>query len=677
MSESKNSKTLFDQAQDLSDRGQHHAVSTILQSIEDADLLTDNEKIKYYILQSKVQLNLGQLQSALKSVETANSLGQTIQDAYSKRLQDSIINHGYDKPQAYYIMTEFDPARFILLEIILAKANILWQMGKSILLKEILEEGEILLSRLFPLTTWEENKPLLLIQWCRYYWLIANYEKYLQTAQSIVLISSALKFQDSLATGHLLISDYFWQIGDYASTISYANQALKIFQKIDNPQGIIDCYTSIGSAYSGKGELTKALNIHSKILPITEETKNKRKHAVALNNIGSVHYRLGELEIGLSLCQKSHRIYETLESSQFLGALPISSIIEIYAELGDCDAIQPYLSKLGRIAENKSDIPFFKNIYQFCNGLFLRTKGGARNMFRAAEIFKSLISDETVESQFVEMSLIELSIILFQELKNDPNYDVVDELQETIDHLAEVATKNSSLFLIAYSEYFTAKICLLRFQLLDAQQYITHARNTARKHQFERLEQQLSHEHDQLLINLPKWAELKDKNAPLTDRLSLLGLETDLKLMKLQPEITPKALQAENPVLFSIITPGGKSIYNHFFTDDLKNKVTFSCFMTAFTDFGKECFAAQLDRISFGDNTILISPIENKSLCYVIKGQSYLAQQKLEELKTKISENADLLNTLDSAIRKNLMLSPTKAPALDGIIKQVFITRGT
>ena len=89
--------------------------------------------------------------------------------------------------------------------------------------------------------------------------------------------------------------------------------------------------------------------------------------------------------------------------------------------------------------------------------------------------------------------------------------------------------------------------------------------------------------------------------------------------------------------------------------------------------FGNEIFANQIDRVKLGDNTILMSPLENISLCYVIKGYSYLALQKLYKLRDAILQNQEVQSQLDSAITKSKLIRPLDAPQLDGLVKTIII----
>ena len=168
-------------------------------------------------------------------------------------------------------------------------------------------------------------------------------------------------------------------------------------------------------------------------------------------------------------------------------------------------------------------------------------------------------------------------------------------------------------------------------------------------------------------------SELKKRKAPLSERLKHFSLEDDLNLMMRKKEIEQVEILLEEPLLLSIFSKGGISLYNQYFSKEWENKMMFSSFMTAFNTFGHEFFSKTLDRVKFGENTIIMSPLEDKILCYVIKGQTYPAQQKLNKFSEEIINSKEILDTLDKAIVKNTVLSSQNTPILGELVNSIFI----
>ena len=85
-----------------------------------------------------------------------------------------------------------------------------------------------------------------------------------------------------------------------------------------------------------------------------------------------------------------------------------------------------------------------------------------------------------------------------------------------------------------------------------------------------------------------------------------------------------------------------------------------------------EIFSKSIDRIRVGENTILINPVELFLACYVIKGPSYLALQKLTRSTDAIKEYTEIWQALKKSAKTSEMLELDKPPALKTVIGEIF-----
>ena len=95
--------------------------------------------------------------------------------------------------------------------------------------------------------------------------------------------------------------------------------------------------------------------------------------------------------------------------------------------------------------------------------------------------------------------------------------------------------------------------------------------------------------------------------------------------------------------------------------------------MSAFNAFSGEIFSRSIDRIKIGENTILINPIEPYLACYIIKGQSYPAQQKLTRFSDTIKATAEIWEALNRAAKTSEMLELDNPPSLGSTVNEIFI----
>lgn len=116
----------------------------------------------------------------------------------------------------------------------------------------------------------------------------------------------------------------------------------------------------------------------------------------------------------------------------------------------------------------------------------------------------------------------------------------------------------------------------------------------------------------------------------------------------------------------------GATYFNHTFAAIWDHSDLFSSFMSAFNSFSDEIFSKSIDRIRIGENTILINPVEQFLACYVIKGQSYPALQKLTRFTKAIRENPEIWKALNKSVKTSEMLELDKHPTLKSVIDEIF-----
>ncbi|MFX0083977.1 MAG: hypothetical protein ACFE94_19700 [Candidatus Hodarchaeota archaeon] len=142
--------------------------------------------------------------------------------------------------------------------------------------------------------------------------------------------------------------------------------------------------------------------------------------------------------------------------------------------------------------------------------------------------------------------------------------------------------------------------------------------------------------------------------------------------MKGRGVIETSELENEEPILLLIMDSSGVTYFNHPFIANWDYSDLFSSFMSAFNTFMDEIFSKSIDRIRVGENTILINPVEPFLACYVIKGQSYPALQKLSRFSEAIRENPEIWQALNNSVKTSEMLELDKPPVLKTVIDEIF-----
>lgn len=155
--------------------------------------------------------------------------------------------------------------------------------------------------------------------------------------------------------------------------------------------------------------------------------------------------------------------------------------------------------------------------------------------------------------------------------------------------------------------------------------------------------------------------------------MKLASIDGVMERLQGRRAIDPPELVNEEPILLLIMGKSGVPYFNHSFGSDWDFDDLFSSFMSAFNSFSSEIFSRSIDRIKIGENIILINPIEPFLACYIIKGQSYPAQQKLSEFSESVKSTEEIWDALNKAAKTSEMLELDNPPSLGSTVNEIFI----
>ncbi|MFW9830009.1 MAG: hypothetical protein ACFFEY_20745 [Candidatus Thorarchaeota archaeon] len=99
-----------------------------------------------------------------------------------------------------------------------------------------------------------------------------------------------------------------------------------------------------------------------------------------------------------------------------------------------------------------------------------------------------------------------------------------------------------------------------------------------------------------------------------------------------------------------------------------------SGFLAAFNTFSTEIFSKSINRLTFGEYIILMEPISNYTVCYIIKGNIIIARQKLSQFTQQIQNDALILQTLNEFRKKHQVVDLKEIPSLKKILFSTSIT---
>ncbi|MHA2130844.1 MAG: tetratricopeptide repeat protein [Promethearchaeota archaeon] len=446
----------------------------------------------------------------------------------------------------------------------------------------------------------------------------------------------------------------------------------------------------LGMSYEHKGELDLALDSHKRSLNLFQNMiKNPLAMGVSYNSIGVIYFQKGALDQAIQNFKKSLKIMErgTDGNSIFWSGKSYTSLIHaiLYKtgpkEAQEClDHFLQYLGKknLSIFGEKRSDWtrnPKNFHLYRLSKARLLASSSRVRDRAETENIAREIL-DEDPETGTYIATLQFLCWLYFQELKTSNNLEILNDIQPLIDKLIEESERINTASLRAQTYLLNGKLSLLRLNMGDARRYLTEAQQIADSHGLQRLANSISHEHDKLLDQLDGLENYKKKKMTLSERMDLASFDDTMDLIQRKREIRAPNLIEEEPVLLLIIGGGGILLFSYPFSEEVKvEDELFGGFLSAITTFSDEAFSQGLDRAKFGQYTVLMKNIDDYSFCYVLKGQTYLAQKKLNICTETFQKDSSMMQTLDKFNQTSQVIEFKDFPFLKGFIEGIFTNK--
>ena len=311
--------------------------------------------------------------------------------------------------------------------------------------------------------------------------------------------------------------------GELVQAIKYAESAFTIAKESNNKWSIAWSLQVMGSLYSRQGKLEKSINYYGQSLALFKEINNKRYMSLVLNNSVEDYIRLGELDRALECIEQAMALNRELGRITKL-AFNHDYLIQILIEKGDLERAQQSLHNLEQL-NNQLKNKQVNVMYLFSKALLLKTSMRAIKRGRAEEIFKQILEEEDLDYEFIFRSLLSLCELTLTELRITNDLEVLDELNQFIARLLDIAEKSHSFWILGETLLIQAKLSLLTFDIKKTQRFLTQAQQIAKRFGLNQLAVKIANEKEDLHTKLDLWEKLKDSGAPMEERLELARLD--------------------------------------------------------------------------------------------------------------------------------------------------------
>jgi tetratricopeptide (TPR) repeat protein len=473
--------------------------------------------------------------------------------------------------------------------------------------------------------------------------------------------------QVGIATSQAILGQLLFIKGNLDLAEDFSKKSLSV--ESISPRAKLTSINSLGQIFKIRGELDKALKYFKQGIALAENKSNYDYYIDFQAYIGSIYFQKGENDIAIEFLKPSLSLAEKIDDMKSIFT-SLTTLVKVYLKKGDYEEVQEYLDHFDKFQaqlENK----LLTNGYKLLKAAFLKEKGGSANRAEAEKLLKFLISDATYPDTIIS-SLIYLCEFYLEELNLFEDPEVLKKVSPLIERLYKISKEQRMYGTISETKLLQAKVALIQMDFEETERLLTQAQRVAELYGISLTAQKISSEHDNYLVKLNEWKRLKDRDAPLSERLKLAEVDSVIERLQGKRPIEPPELVEEEPIVLLIIDKSGISYFNYPFKKEFTKDWLFSSFMSAFNTFSSEVFEKSIDRIMIDENKILINSVEQFLVCYVIKGQSYPGLQKLNRFSKAIKDNTEIWESLTRAAQTGEVLEIDKPQSLGIVVNEIF-----
>lgn len=463
------------------------------------------------------------------------------------------------------------------------------------------------------------------------------------------------------------------QTGNQEQALQYYQECLEIRKDIDDRIGIANVMDNIGQIYVGRAEYQQALIFYQKSFQMQLETGDKLNLSISYENLGELYQILGNLE-------EARSYYNLALDIRLEMNIPYYVITSFYEMISICiltheiTTVNKYFHQMEKYYENNKDNKRISTTFHLTKAMILNISSRLRDKFKAQELFTKIAYKETIDFEIRVTAMLNLANCLLNELKLDENAEIVIELNNLLQKLVDLADGENSYLILCETYWLQAQVALIELDLTKARILLTKAQKIADNKGLIQLAQRISDEHDKFLDQINQWEDLIQKDSSIIERVKIAGIEELILQMNKQKKVEAIKKEPEAPIFLIILTSSGFPAYSKNFSNQMiLNDQLISGFFTAINSFVQEAFqvTGSIKRIKHDKNTVIFSKLDHLLFAYIFQGQSYFADQKLDQLVLKL-QNSSIWQKLLEVQTRGVHLTFEESKLIENWVMKLF-----
>lgn len=317
--------------------------------------------------------------------------------------------------------------------------------------------------------------------------------------------------------------------GNLDKATEYYNRSLNLQEHLSIGPEFALALNNLGEIFNLKGELDTALDFYQRSLLIYDAMGAKEGIALALHNMGDIQKRKGNHEIAFEYFQRSLTISEKMENSRLISVI-LFELIGIALDNNDSDRAKEFFQRLEKI-DAKSDNRAINQQYRLANALILKASSRTCERVKAEEILEELIDEDPADHRIIIDAMVNLCELFLLELKATRVEETLQKVDELTQKLLTIASEQSSHPLVVESYLLQSKLALVNFEIKQARNLMTQAKELAHEKGLHRLESIVDREIKTLQNDIQRWESILEINPPKQELVSITNLDDLIKRM--------------------------------------------------------------------------------------------------------------------------------------------------
>ncbi|MHA2281396.1 MAG: tetratricopeptide repeat protein [Promethearchaeota archaeon] len=511
----------------------------------------------------------------------------------------------------------------------------------------------------------------LLLGWV--YSLRGDTESSLDYGMKSIDFHKKLNLQQTLASSYYLVGVNNANSNNFGLAISYFEQALFIKEIL--PRNKAEILSYLANIFFIKGDISQSLKCSEEGLQLAKTENLSYLTAQFLSNIGIFNAFMKNFHKAKEYYKKALDFAEK-KGIIIVKGITLFQLIMISVEENSMDQARYYLDLFRKFMEQRNE-KIFLDLFSLSRGMVLYQSSRTRDRAEAESLFKQIVDVGLSNYGHIliySYALYGLVFIYIEELRVSNDTEILNDIKPLISILFKFAEQYDSTLYLTQGKIFQARVEVILMNIDKAKKLLTEAQKLAESSNIGFYAHLISNEHDRLLEYQEKMERSENVRMLTSERMRLASLEGIANITQGEQSEASLETQPETPVFLLIISESGVPLFSYSFSKELSfEDDIISSFISAFNTFSGELFSKGLDRARFGEYIILLESIDSYSVCYLFKGQSYPAKQKLTNFIENIQKTSTIWQTLEKFLKTSQVADLQDLPQIEKLINEIFI----